>query len=418
MKLNVSKKPIIIQNSDFQTIIVRVMFPCFEDDNNIIKLTLLPNLLMYMNNKYPTEEEFNLNRKKNYILSMGCSKMVVGENACLCFSMVIPDVKNLGFDNLDSQFEFFREMIYNPKVVDQGLDPFEVEREKKNLLLGVENGMKKIKTYQAVKGLELIDDKGILSRSFFNHADLVHEVTPKNLYEFYLGIIKAYKPFVFVFGNCDEKRISNLVEKYILKDCKGLEDVDKKYNNFLTPASSKPKMVNEKSHFKDSTVSLYYKVKDMKEDDFNFLSLVKSLLTSQSSRMLNKKLRDENNLVYSSRAISYPGFGVLEITAYISKDNKDITIEKIKEVIEDIKNPEVIRDYLENIKERRRISLIKSLDDKFSLLNDQVLETLEIDKNMQDSYLEIKKITAEEVSSFTKRLVLDTVYFIEEGNHE
>ena len=86
--------------------------------------------------------------------------------------------------------------------------------------------------------------------------------------------------------------------------------------------------------------------------------------------------------------------------------------------MDDIKNPNNIREYLDNIKDRRRIALIKSLDDKFTLLNDAVLETLEVDKNMYDDYDDILKITAEDVSDFSKRLVLDTIYFIEEDEHE
>ena len=70
------------------------------------------------------------NRKKKYILSTSCSKMTVGKNMCLCFSLVIPDVGALGFDNLDEQFEFFHEMIYNPKIIDGGFDQNEVIREK------------------------------------------------------------------------------------------------------------------------------------------------------------------------------------------------------------------------------------------------------------------------------------------------
>ena len=161
-----------------------------------------------------------------------------------------------------------------------------------------------------------------------------------------------------------------------------------------------------------------YKVKDMKEDYFNHLSLLSSLLSSLSSRMLNKKLRDDNDLVYSSKVVPYMRFGVFEITAYINKKNKDLVIEKIKEVMDDIKNPDNIRKYLDNIKERRRILLIKCLDDKFSLLNDVVSETLKTSKNMKDEYDDILKITAEDISNFVDHLILDTVYFIKEEENE
>ncbi|MBQ3511963.1 MAG: insulinase family protein [Bacilli bacterium] len=418
MNLNIPKRPIIIKNEDFQTIIVRVMFPFYDEEEYLTKMTILPNLLMYMNNKYQTEDEFQKNRKKNYILSTTCNKMTVGTNMCLCFSLVIPDTDALGFDHLEEQFSFFSEMIYNPKIIDGGFDKNEVEREKKNLDMSIENAMKNLRPYQTVKGLELIDDEGILSASIENHREQLEDVNPQSMYELYNEIINAYHPAVFVFGNVDDNKINGLIDKYIYKKLSDKYVIEKRYNHFLKPLERDVNFVTEKKDFKDSSISFYYKIKDYVEDDFKKLSLVRGLLSSLSSRMLNKKLRDENDLVYSSKAVAYLRFGVFEITAYINKDNKDIVIEKIKEVMEDIKNPDNIREYLDNIKDRRRIALIKSLDDKFTLLNDAVLETLEVDKNMYDDYEDVLKITAEDVSKFSERLVLDTIYFIEEDEHE
>lgn len=415
--LNIPKRPIIIENKDFQTIIVRVMFPYQEEDENLTKLTILPSMLMYMNEKYPSEDLFQTNRRKKYILSATCNKMVVGTTGCLCFSLVIPDIESLGFDNLDEQFEFFSEMIYKPKVIDDGFDKFELEREKRNLHMSIENGMRTLRVYHGVRSLDLIDDEGILSRSIENHREQIDEITPQNLYKLYLDLISKYQPTIFVFGNVDETRINSLADKYLYK-YNGITQVEKNYNHFLEPKNEEVKVVEEKKEFKDSAISFLYKVKDMREDDFNYLSLVKSLLNSLSSRMLNKKLRDENDLVYSSKASTYLRFGVLEVTAYINKINKDIVINKIYEVMDDLKNPDNIREYLDNIKDRRRIGIIRSADDKFTLLNDVVLETLEVDKNMYDNYEDVLKITAEDISNFVERLVLDTIYFVEEEEHE
>lgn len=415
--LKIPNRPVIIKNEDFQTVLVRVMFPYQEDDKNLAKLTILPNMLMYMNNKYPTEEEFQKNRRKKYILNVSCNKMVVGTTMCLCFNLIIPDTSAIGFDNFDEQFEFFSEMIYNPKIENNGFDKFEIEREKKNLQLSIENGLKNLHVYHSVRGLEYVDDEGILSRTIENHSEQIAEITPENLYELYLDIIKKYKPAIFVFGNVEEERINTLADKYLYKYNDGLKEIGKNFNHFLK-VRDKVQVIEEKKDFKDSAVSLYYKIKDISEDDFTCISLVKSLLTSLSSRMLNKKLRDENDLVYSSKVVTYLRFGVFEITAYINGKNKEVVIEKIKEVMEELKNPENISEYLENIKERRRISLIKSLDEKFVLLADVIGETLEVDKNMEYRYQEVLKITAEDIAKFMDRFVLDTIYFVEEGENE
>lgn len=415
--LTIPEKPVIVKNKDFQTIIVRVMFPYQEKDEDLTKLTMLPNMLMYMNNKYPTESEFQTNRKKKYILNLNCSKMVVGTSMCLCFNLVIPDAEALGFDNFDEQFEFFSEMIYNPKVKNGGFDEFEVNRELKNLKLGIENGLKDIRVYHNVRGLELVDDEGILSRTVHNHCQQLKEVTKENLYELYLDVINKYRPAIFVFGNIGEKRINELANKYLYKNKEALIKFENEYNHFLKVRDN-VQIVCEKKDFKDSAISLYYKIRDIDESDFTKISLVKGLLSSLSSRLLNKKLRDENDLVYASNVATYFRFGVFEITAYINKNSKDIVIEKIKEVMNDLKDPDMISDYLENIKERRRIGLIKSLDEKFALLADVVGEKLEVEKSASARYEEALTVSATDISEFMNRFVLDTIYFVEEGAHE
>ncbi len=415
--LKIPKKPIIVHNKDFQTILIRVMFPYNEEEENLTKLTLLPSLLMYMNNKYPTEEEFQKNVKKKFILNCSCSKMVVGTTMCLSFNLVVPDIHTLGSNELDEQFEFFHEMIYNPKIIDGGFDKFELEREKRNLHLAIDNAMKNLKAYHGVRALEAVDDEGILSRSIENHREQIDEVTPENLYELYKDVITKYRPYIFVFGNVDKDEINKLMDKYIYSHKTGYGEFKTNYNHFLKVRDG-VQVIEEKKEFKDSAISFLYKVKDMTENDFKYLSLVKSLLSSLSSRMLNKKLRDENDLVYASKASNYLRFGVFEVTAYINKNNKDIVIEKIKEVMEDLKNPDNIFEYLENIKDRRRINLIHTLDDKYALINDVTIEELKVDKNMHDSYEEILHVSADDISNFMDRLVLDTIYYVEEEDHE
>jgi predicted Zn-dependent peptidase len=104
------------------------------------------------------------------------------------------------------------------------------------------------------------------------------------------------------------------------------------YSHFLEPRKE-VFVVNEKSEFKDSALSLVYKVKDMSEDDFTKLNIVSNLLSSMSCRLLQKVLRDEFELVYSASSCCHMRSGVLEITAYINKNNKDLVIEKIKEIV-------------------------------------------------------------------------------------
>ena len=406
-----------VKNNDFHTIQIKVIFPFYDTLEDLGHISLLSPLVSYMNNEFDSEEKFVKERQKRYILGTGCSRNVIGNNIFFTYSMIVPDVDALEFDILDEQFDFFEKYLYYPKIIDNGFDKFELEREKKDLKLRIANGMNNLKVYQDIKVTEAFDTKGILSRGIHNHLDLIDDVTPASLYNYYKDKIFNNTPLVFVFGNFDDIKMTELINKYIIKDKDTKVSFKKDFNHFLAPRDN-VNIINDSGHFKDSSISLVYKVKDMCEDDFIILGLISNLLSSMSSRLLYKVLRDEYELVYSCKSISYLRAGALEITAFINKDNKDLVIEKIKEVINSLKNEDFIEDFFNNIIDRQRISLIQILDNKYALLDEVICKELGVEYLEHEYYELVRKVKSSDISKFIDRLVLDTVYFIEEEKND
>lgn len=416
-KIEMSSLPIILENKDFQSIQIKVLFPFEEKTEDLAKIVILPKLLNYMNNEYPTEEEFQLAKKKLYILRTGCFENVIGTVGFFSFNLVIPNIKTLGKNLLEEQIKFFREIIYNPKVSDGKFDEFELEREKTNLKVGISNALKNIRPYHDIKLRKLIDDEGILSRDLIDHQELIDEVTTENLYKYYLEIIKNNQPVIYIMGDVNSNKITKLCQKYLLeKEFKNKEFFGNIY--FYLKPRDKVLEIEEQSSFKDSILSLVYKIKDMKKEDIILLNAIRDLLSSASSRLLNEKLRDENDLIYSSRVITYPHFGIFEITVYINKNNVSLAKNKIFDVMRKLKNKDLISDRLENIKNRKRINLMRQLDDKYSLFEEFILKDLDLDITASEYYDLFRKITFEDISKFVDRMILDTVYFLKEGEDE
>ena len=417
-RIKMNSVPTIYKNTDFQSIIVKVMFPFEEKVEDLAKIQLLPSMLNYMNNKYPSEELFQLEKKKLYILGTSCTRSVIGTSGVFSFNLIIPDTFALKKDILEEQFKFFSEMIYNPRSENGKFLEFELEREKNNLRLGISNALKNIRPYHQIRLRELIDDDaGILSRDIIQHQELIDEVTTENLYEYYLDVIKKRQPVIYVMGNVSEEKINDLCFKYLYREKFEDKEYEANLEHYMKPKKKILEVVEE-STFKDSAFSLVYKVKDMKQDDVVLLNTLKNILTSLSSRLLGEKLRDENDLIYSSKVMAYPHFGIFEITDFINKNNILEVKEKLQEVMQEFKNEELIDEALKNILERKRINLLRKLDDKFYLFEDFILKDLDIDMTAEEYYEISKKITAKDISKFVDRLVLDTTYFLKEGENE
>lgn len=409
--------PTLIKNENFETIIITVIFPYQEKIEELAKQALLPAMLMYMNEEYPTEEEFQKALKENYIVDYFAKQITVGTSNSFAFYLVIPDKLTLKKDYIEKQISFLEKCLYHPKLINKEFDNFELDREKENLLIKLKNTDKSFHAYQTKKLHKLVDNEGIFSRSLYDHQDLIEKLTSKELYKFYQEKIKNNHPLIFILGNIEKQTILPIIKKYF-PTLKEQETLKTNYRHYLKPFRITPQEITEEKKFKDSSLSLVYKVENMKEEDTILLGLLKNILTSQSTRLLSKKLRDEYNLVYSSSATFYPNFGIFEITAYINPLNKDLALEKILEVMNGIKQEKELRPLIEKIIRRRKTSLIRSLDNKYSILTNEIYKKLDIAYTDKESYDLLTKVTEEDLLEFLSRLKLDTIYFLKEMQDE
>ncbi len=409
--------PTLIKNENFETIIITVIFPYHEKIEELAKQALLPAMLMYMNEEYPTEEEFQKALKENYIVDYFAKQITVGTTNFFAFYLIIPDKLTLKKDYIEKQISFLEKCLYHPKLINEEFDNFELDREKENLLIKLKNTDKSFHAYQTKKLHKLVDNEGIFSRSLYDHQDLIEKLTSKELYKFYQEKIKNNHPLIFILGNIEKQTILPIIKKYF-PTLKEQETLKTNYRHYLKPFRITPQEITEEKNFKDSSLSLVYKVENMKEEDTILLGLLKNILTSQSTRLLNKKLRDEYNLVYSSSATFYPNFGIFEITAYINPLNKDLALEKILEVMNDIKQEKELRPLIEKIIRRRKTILIRSLDNKYSILTNEIYKKLDIAYTDKECYDLLTKVTEEDLLEFLSRLKLDTIYFLKEMQDE
>lgn len=413
----IKNKPTILKNKDFKTIQIKVMFPFENSIDNLANMQLLPSMLKWKNNIYKTEDSFQIAKNKLFILGYSVYFNAVGPDAEYTFSLSIPNKDVLNNNLLEDQIKFFSECIYNPYVINNKFDEFDLEREKKNLKLGIDNALKNLKPYQSIKIKELIDDVGLMKRDIIFHRELIDDVSCESLYKHYCDIVLNAQPMIYIMGDVNEKELTELCNKYLYRNSFNDKKIPFELSNYLLPRNEVQE-ITEKSNFKDSSISFVYKVKDFKNDEYVILNLMRDLLSSLSSRLLSTKLRDENELIYSSRVISDKYYGIFEITAFIQKNNLEIVKEKIIELVEDFKNIELISPLLDNIKDRKRINLLRKLDSKFQIFDDFIVHDLGIEDTLEEYYEKVLKVTAADIANFVDKLVLDTVYFIEEEDHE
>lgn len=398
-------------NNNFKTLIIRFLYPFEMEEKDLASISILPNLLLNTSKKFKEEDEFQKEFLRNYILNFSCNRIDLGKQWFYFFNLVIPSPDTIDDDFLEDALRFFIETIYHPNLQNQEFHFQQFEREKECLKIGINNAKRNINNYSIERVYDLIDEYGYLKMSLYNHEDQLDKLTSRDVYEFYNKIIKNYVPLVFISGNCNKDKMNKILEKYLYNDHKKEKPFSFDYNHFL-PIKSKMQEISEEGPFHQSALYLVYKVENMKEEDRVLLFVISDLLSSQSSGLLHKNLRDDGNLVYSTYSTTLSHHAVLITKALIYKEAKEEAITRIKQTIEQLKDITTIAPLLENIKERRRIGLIGKKDNHYSLVNEQIDKYLKIDQTLEEEYQIIKNLTPEDIVCFASRLNLDTIYFL------
>lgn len=409
MFIEKKRGPYFLQNKQFGTITIIVSFPYEYKDEDFMKSRLIKDVINRSNN-YKEKKDFKKVIIDNYIVNLSSYIDSTENTRYMFFELTIPNPKKLSKISLEKTISILADYIYNPYTENDGLEKFSVEKFINLYHKNIKERENVISGYASRRLYEICAPNTKLSMNMANHEYLLDKVTSKNLYEFYQKNIIEGNPFVFVMGDVNQEKITKLIEKYIFKKKEEIIKISKIQNHFLE--SKEFQAITEEKDFFQSCIALVYKVKNMREKDRYTLSAINKLLSSQSSDILLKKMRLENDLVYTTSSHVINRYGLLILTALIERNSKDKAVQTLKEVIELLKNEDYIKPLLKNIKEKERIELIKDKDRKNTLINDFIDKTLEIYKGNDDYYKKLCRVTTGDIADIASRLVLDTEYFV------
>lgn len=400
------------KTNNFETLYIRLIFPFEENKKDISKNYILPSMLRYISNNYPEEHLFKAEKMARNIITLNSYTGGVGTSCFFGFSLIIPDTKYLSYDQIDKSVELLHEMTYNPKVINGAFLDSELKREINNVKISIENRKKNLRGYLSYRLPSIIDKNGVYGRTLANNINQLDNLTAKELYTHYKKHIKTKDPYIFVYGNVDKKPITNILKKYFKNDNKVISLYN--YDYYLTPNKIKPKIVTEEKDFKQSAVTLIFKIKNFKKKDCVTLNSLRNLLVFPSTRLLFNKLRTEEGLVYSCNANASIRFGILELNAFVDKDKVAFTKDKMLEVIKNLRDENKINILLKEINEDFRFGMEEDKDDIKVQLDDIMCNYFKIKDMPSKVYKEKLKCKAKDIINLINRLQLDTIYYIKE----
>lgn len=405
--ITLKREPYIIKNK-YSTIDFFFIFPALYKKEYMFYLLLLKQILLNSSFLYKNEKLYKRKWEDLMIISESLTNKILNNNLYLEFRLTVPNPKVIKNYDLERAFSFFVNTIYKPNIVGNKFNKKVFERERTFLKEDILMSLKNVYSESYQKFLNLVDDKGILKDNIYNNLDLIKNANEYELYDVYNELIINNKPIIMVYGDVD-KSIVSLIKKYVnIKNEKVKLNID--YYNFLFPRE-KCKYVIENSKYNQSILYVAYKVKKMNNNDLIYLNLIKNILGIGAESLIFKTLRVDSGLVYSCSTWCDSITGLLVIETYINNNSNDIVLEKIKNLIDMLKNKEILRKEIYRVLESLKYSVIRKKDNKNKKLDDFIKYKFKFGFTIEKLIEKYSNLDLDLTIDFINRLVLDTVYF-------
>ncbi len=417
----------MLPQSKFKTNFFQVAFVTDLERKNTTPLSLLSGLLLRASEKYP--DIAAISNRLDYLYDMSASAHTYkkGERLVFCYQsdFLKDEYVPKGSENLlEEAVEMFRQLMFRPKVCDGGFDAELLELEKIQLEKDIKSIINNKNAYSKKRCTELMCEGEKYSIEPDGELCDIPLITEKGLYEFYKELLRTSRIEVFFNGDGEAQKVCELF-KSVFDEIKDRQPVAL-CETFVTGDTKENVLeVTEKMPVNQGKLALGFRT-GVKADDEDgaALAVFNEVFGGSPVSKLFMNVREKLSLCYYCRSLPEAYKGVLFVLSGIESENRDKSVDAIMKELCDIQAGKVTEDELSAAK----LSLLggfKTIYDSPAALCGWYLARIICDSftDPQDVAKKIEGTTVEDVVDVSKKVKLDTVYFLEgtgapEGSEE
>lgn len=399
----------LIKTDKFKTLFFKFVFRDDLIKEDVTIRNLLINMLDESTSKYNTNRLLNIRKEELYDLSTNFRNRRVGNQILSELSFEMIDTLYTEKSCLYETIDFIKEVIFNPLVT---LEKLNLD---KKLLY---EDIKELDTIPNVKALlslkRTMDSNNSFSIQTSGYLDDLEKITLDDIKTYYKKFINNSLIDIYVVGNIDFYEIEKLITENI-KFNTIKKEKDSIYNNYI----NKKKVIaikEEDSNYKQSKLCIGLNIKNPSDTDIKYNAILYNMILGNSPEsLLFNNVREKKSLAYDVTSSYFKNDNIIIITTGINKENYKLCIDAIKCEIKNIENGNFTSSHLENCK-----TLIKSiLKESFDFQNTITeyyfgLSYLKLD-NIERQIENIDKVTKEDIIEFSKKVKIDSIYFLKEN---
>ena len=404
-----------IKTEKFKTNLIAVMLTTKLDRKNVTKNALIPAVLRRGTKFMQTQEEINKKMEDMYGASFDCGLDKTGDNQILKFYMETVNNEFLPQDAenmIKSSIEKIFEIIFNPYLENGVFKKEYVEQEKENIKQIIDGKIDSKARYALDRCIEEMYKNEPFGLYKFGYVEDLKDINEKNLYEYYLELIKTCKIDIYISGIVDEN-IHNIIKQN--ENIEKLQERKPDFKEFELTKKEKEeaKEIQESMEVTQGKLIIGLDVNILDKDARYKIMIYNSLLGGSANSKLFQNVREKASLAYTASSSYYRFKNNIFINCGIDIPNYQKALEIIKKQIEDMKNGDFTDEEIENAK-NGIIASIKTIDDEQDTeITYYFGQELSGTKTSLEEYVKnIQKVSKSDVLEVAKQISINTIYFL------
>ena len=407
-----------INTNKFKTNLFSIFITTKLERENVTKNALLTAILRRGTKKMPTQELISQNLENMYGASFDCGVEKTGDNHIMKFYLesinneLLPSQENLSKECLDILID----IVFNPYVENGSFKEEYINGEKENLKQIIEGKIDNKAKYASDRCIEEMYKDKPYGLYKYGYIEDLKNINAKDLYEYYLQLIKNAKIDIFVSGDLDNEILNSIKENEIIKN---LNERDPKYNvnkeNKVKERVNEPKIIKESMQVTQGKLILGLDILENKKESKYATSVYNIILGGSANSKMFQNVREKASLAYTAGSIYLRQKDNVFIKCGIDIPNYDKALEIIKQQLEQMKNGDFSEDDINNAK-----LLISSTIGSIPETQDAEL-TYYFSQELSDEFISIEdyinrinSVTKEQILNIANNVQINTIYFLKD----
>lgn len=407
-------KSIIINNEKFKSIFVSInlLLPLKAEDMS--KNALLAMVLKKANDEYKTEKELQKELARLYNMKLTSSVEKYNGVYNIGFEMELINKKYIEQDVLERGLYILNQVITGPLKNANGFNKDIVDREKEKLIVRIKEQQDQKRNYALDKIEEFTFEEEDYGYPKLGKETDVIKIDEKNLYEYYLKVLKEAEIITIVYGNLNGyDNIQGTLDKYLsnFDSNKKVRDSEIKEN---IEYYSAPQIKEECQDISQSVLCFGLKFIGLTENEIFTSAVLNAILGGSPSSKLFQNIREKESLAYYARSIYNKQKKAIYIISGIEPENyekaKSIIMAEVQKMINgDITEEEIntAKDHV--ISTYREIEDNKGAQNRFILSNEILFEKEIQIEDIIKNILDVKK---EDIINTAKKMNIQKIFLL------